>query len=128
MTHLPKIKMLTLATVATLAACATTPLRSDPTTSEIRAAQELGARQVPTAALHLQLAKEQLAKAEALSAKGDEERADSMLERAQADAELAVALSHEDTEKNEAEAAIARVRELRSDNEALQTTAPSTEQ
>ena len=128
MTHVPKTTMLALAMATTSVACATTALRSEPTTSEIRAAQELGAPEVPTAALHLQLAKEQLATAEALSAKGDEEQADSMLERAQADAELAVALSHEDNEKNEANAAIARVRELRSDNEALQTTAPSTEQ
>ena len=128
MTHVPKTTMLALAMATTSVPCATTALRSEPTTSEIRAAQELGAPEVPTAALHLQLAKEQLATAEALSAKGDEEQADSMLERAQADAELAVALSHEDNEKNEANAAIARVRELRSDNEALQTTAPSTEQ
>lgn len=128
MTNLPKYTMLALAGATMLAACATVPLRSESTTSEIRAAQEVGAPGVPTAALHLQLAKEELASAEALSASGDDDEAESMLERAHADAELAVALSRHDTEQKEARAALARVRDLRSNHDALQTTEPSTEQ
>jgi hypothetical protein len=128
MTHTPQTSILALVALATLTACATAPLRSESTTSEIRAAEEVGAPDVPNAALHLQLAKEELATAEALAAKGDEEKADSMLERAHADAELAVALSHHDTEKKDANAALARVRELRSDHEGLQATTPTSEQ
>jgi hypothetical protein len=40
-----------------------------------------------------------------------------MLSRAEADAELAVVLSHGDKEKTEAMAAMARVRQLREDNQ-----------
>ena len=39
-----------------------------------------------------------------------------MLLRAEADAELAIVLSHEDAEKTEANAARERVRQLRQDN------------
>jgi len=39
-----------------------------------------------------------------------------MLLRAEADAELALVLSHEDAERTEANAAVARVRELRKNN------------
>jgi hypothetical protein len=127
MTNVPKIiARLALAT-ATLSACATTPLRSEASTSEIRAAEEVGAEKVPKAALHLQLAKEELAAAQALSANGEPEKAASMLTRAQADAELAVALSRQDSEKKEALEAMARVRELRSDNEPLEADTASTE-
>ena len=97
-------------------ACAGTPLRTESSTSDIRAAEEMGANTVPRAALHLQLAKEQLAKARALADDGQKEEADSMLARAESDAMLAVALSREDNEKSEAEAAVARVRKLQEDN------------
>ena len=119
MTHVPKTLLIafTLVAGATLSACASVPLRSEPSTSEIRAAEEVGASDVPQASLHLQLAKEGLAKAQALSKEGESEEADSMLQRANVDAELAVALSHQDSEKTEALAALARVRELRSDNQ-----------
>jgi hypothetical protein len=40
-----------------------------------------------------------------------------MLSRAEADAELAVVLSHGDAEKSEAMAAVERVRQLRQDNQ-----------
>lgn len=96
--------------------CASVPLRTETSTSDIRAAEESGAAKVPQAALHLQLAKEQLAKARDLAANGEKAQADSMLARAESDAELAVALSHEDTEKAEARAAVARVRQLRREN------------
>jgi hypothetical protein len=54
--------------------------------------------------------------AKKLAAKGEKEQADSMLLRAESDAELAVMLSHEDAEKAEAMAAVARVSQLRKDN------------
>ena len=102
--------------IVTGCANAPTPLRTEASTSGIRAAEEVGAAKVPQASLHLQLAKEELALAKALSAKGEKEKAASMLLRAEADAELAIALSRGDAEKAEAKAAVERVRQLRQDN------------
>jgi len=96
--------------------CASAPLRTDSSTSRIRAAEEVGSAKVPQASLHVQLAKEELAAAQGLSKKGDKEEAESMMMRAEADAELALALSHGDAERLEAEKAMTRVRELRHDN------------
>jgi outer membrane murein-binding lipoprotein Lpp len=110
--------VLAVAVVATaiIAGCTSAPLRTETSTSDIRAAEEAGAAKVPEASLHLQLAKEELDRAKGLAAKGDKEMAASMLLRAEADAELAVALSHGDAEKSEARAAVERVRQLRQDN------------
>jgi len=44
------------------------PLRTEASTSGIRAAEEIGAAKVPQASLHLQLAKEELEHARGLSA------------------------------------------------------------
>lgn len=59
----------------------------------IRSAREVGAERDPTAALHLQYAREQFERAEQLSQRGDGEEAHRMLLRAQADAELAMAIT-----------------------------------
>jgi hypothetical protein len=99
-----------------IAGCANVPLRTEASTSGIRAAEESGAAKVPQASLHLQLAKEELESAKMLATKGEKEKADSMLMRSEADAELAVAISHEDAEKTEAMAAVERARQLRKDN------------
>ena len=120
MSNASKFKILALAAAVSAAAitagCANAPLKTEASTSGIRAAEEVGAADVPRAALHLQLAKEELAVAEQLSAKGESARAQSMLLRAEADAELAVALSREDAEKTEATDAVERVRKLRQEN------------
>jgi outer membrane murein-binding lipoprotein Lpp len=120
MKHVSKIGIMVfaVAVVATaiVAGCANAPLRTEASTSGIRAAEEAGAAKVPQASLHLQLAKEELELAKGLAAKGEKEEAASMLLRAEADAELAVVLSHGDTEKSEAMAAVERVRQLRQDN------------
>ena len=101
-----------------IAGCGSSPaLNKEPTTSAIRAAEEVGASTVPSASLYLQLAKEELEKAKALAVKGEKEQAESMLLRAQADGELAVALSRGDADKTEATQAIERVRQLRQDNQ-----------
>ena|SRR5208337_1364069 len=112
------IMMFAVAIVATAITmgCANTPLRTEASTSGIRAAEEVGAAGVPQASLHLQMAKEELELARGLSAKGEKDEAASMLLRSEADAELAVALSREDAEKSEAQAALERVRKLRQDN------------
>ena len=93
------------------------PLHTEATTSGIRAAEEAGAAQVPQASLHLQLAKEGLERARELAAKGEKRDAASILTRAEADGELALALSHEDAQKTEALAALERVRQLQKDNQ-----------
>jgi superfamily I DNA/RNA helicase len=84
--------------------------------SDIRAAEEAGAAKVPQASLHLQLAKEELEVAKGLAAKGKKEKAESMLLRSEADAELAAVLARGDAEKAEARAAVERVRQLRQEN------------
>ena len=63
------------------------------TAASIRSAEELGAPRVPKASLHLQLAKEQSQHAKQLNDKGDGEEARRLVKRADADAELAVALA-----------------------------------
>ena len=103
---------------AMIAGCGSSPvLNKEASTSAIRAAEEVGASNVPSASLYLQLAKEELENAKGLAANGDKEQAESMLLRAQADAELAVALSRGDADKTEATQAIERVRQLRQDNQ-----------
>lgn len=103
---------------AAIAACGSSPaVNNEAPTSAIRAAEEVGASSVPSASLYLQLAKEELENAKVLAAKGDKEQAESMLLRAEADGELAVALSRGDADKTEATQAIERVRQLRQDNQ-----------
>ena len=103
---------------AVIAGCGSSPaVNKEASTSAIRAAEEVGASSVPSASLYLQLAKEELENAKGLAAKGDKEQAESMLLRAQADGELAVALSRGDADKKEATQAIERVRQLRQDNQ-----------
>ena len=60
-----------------------------------------GAASEPKAALHLKLAKEQVAKAESLIADGDNEEAARVIDRAQADADLALSLAKEATSEKE---------------------------
>ncbi len=111
-------KLLFLAVGMVLAAgCASAPApRTEASTSGIRAAEEVGAAKVPQAALHLRLAKDELAMANSWISKGDMTRASSLLRRAEVDAELAVLLAREDSEKNAAADAMERVRTLRLEN------------
>ena len=71
----------------------------------VRAAKEVGAKDVPQAQLHTQLAEEQVQQAQKLMEDGDNERAETILRRAQADAEMAVALAREAESQKQAEAA-----------------------
>jgi hypothetical protein len=93
-------KSLSIGIVAAGIGCASAPLpqeRLSSTEASVRAAQELGAQQVPRAKLHLQLASEELAKAHKLAKDGDDDLGTLQLDRARADAELAIALSREAT-------------------------------
>ena len=70
-----------------------------------RSAHELGADKAPQSQLHVQLADEQIAQAKKLMADGENERADFVLQRASADAELSVMIAKENTASGEAEKA-----------------------
>jgi hypothetical protein len=96
-----------------MAACASMPPPHDRQASSeaaVRAAREVGAEQIPQAALHLKLAQEQADKAKALMRAGDNEEAAYLLLRAQSDAELALALAHENKTRIEAQQVIDRAR------------------
>jgi len=89
-------------------ACASAPQPTErlaSTQAAVRAAKEVGAKDVPQAQLHAQLAEEQVQQANKLMEQGENERADLVLRRAQADAELAVALAREADSQRQAEAA-----------------------
>jgi hypothetical protein len=79
----------------------------------IRGAREAGAQSVPQASLYLKLAEEERSKAMALVRSGDYERANYLLMRAEADAELANALAREKAAKQEAEQASERVEKIK---------------
>lgn len=82
------------------------------TDSSIRAAEELGAPRVPQASLHLQLAKEENQEAQKLIKDGDAKHAEGQLMRAQADAELALALAREAPMQVEAQQEADKARSL----------------
>ena len=77
--------------------------RMSMSSAAIRAAQEVGAEHVPRSALQLKLAQEQVERGKRLMDDGDNERADLVLQRAQADAELALALAREETTRKQAQ-------------------------
>jgi hypothetical protein len=81
--------------------------------SAARSAREHGAEKEPNASLHLKLAEEQIDQGKKLMADGDNKRADLVLQRASADAELAVMLARESTAKSEAESAQDKVKNLK---------------
>lgn len=89
-----------------------TQTQSDAVAS-VRAAEAVGATEHPRASYHLQLANEQVASAEQWMARGDNERARALLERARADADLAVALAREGQTLSEAQAAREHIDALR---------------
>ena len=98
-------------------ACATAKLapneKAEASSAAIRAAEEVGATHNPQAALHLQLAKEQFEHAEKLTDQKDKGRADGLLMRAQADAELSLALARGEAQKGEARNAVEKMKTLK---------------
>jgi hypothetical protein len=81
--------------------------------ASIKAAEAGGAPSVPKAALHLKQAKDQLEQAKTLIEDDENERADFVLQRAEADADLALAMAQEESAKKEAQEVIEQVAELR---------------
>jgi hypothetical protein len=99
-----------------LAACGGAELNQTRATNvqaSLIAAEKVGANDQPQAALHLQLAKEQIESAKRLAADGDQLNSDLMLERAKADAELAMQLARTDREQQNARQAWEKIRELK---------------
>jgi len=94
------------------AACASFPPPTNTVAASlasVRGAEEVGAADVPQAALQLQLAREEVARAKKLMAEGENELAHSMALRASNDAELAIVLVREDEARREAATAAQRV-------------------
>jgi hypothetical protein len=83
----------------------------------IRGAEEVGAENTPKAALHLKMARDHLKNAEALIVEEEYEDASLVLKRAEADAELAIAMSKETEARTEAEDAMRKVQELKREME-----------
>jgi hypothetical protein len=109
--------LVTALSFASLAsACASIPAPQErlvASQAAIRAAEEVGANQVPAASLHLQLAREQTEHAKKLMDQGDNRRAEYSLLRAESDAELALQLAKEAPARAEAQAALDRVQDLK---------------
>jgi len=77
--------------------------------SAIRAASEVGAQDNPQASLHLKMAKDSYTQAQAASKNGEQETAERLLEKAEADAELALVLTRK--EQSAAKAAAEQAKE-----------------
>jgi len=96
-------------------ACASAPpptARMASTQAAVRAAKEVGAERVPQADLHLKLAEEQVGKAKQMIDYGENERADFLLQRANADAELGLAMAREDVTRSQANRVIEQTRTI----------------
>ena len=105
-----------------LVACASTPPpneREASSAAAIRAATEVGAAQIPQAALYLKLAQEQLERAKAQMNDGDNQAAGFTLLRAQADADLALSLARENKTRAEADQVITKVQILKSERSSI---------
>jgi len=102
--------------VLALLGCASAPLPAERLASAeagIRGATEVGGEAVPQAALHLKMARDQIAQAKSLAQSGDGDRAVLVLARAETDAELALSLARESAARAEANAVLAQIQGLR---------------
>ena len=79
----------------------------------IRAADEVGAGADPQATLHLKLAREQLEQAKALMQAEENDTALRVLQRAEADAELALTIAKQRATQAEAQEALKQVEKLK---------------
>ncbi len=83
------------------------------TKGDVRAAEGAGAPNVPQAALHLKMARDQINDAEALIKDGENDKATLVLDRADADAQLALELTNAASMKAKAAAAMKKVQDLK---------------
>jgi len=99
-----------------LGACASSPVPADTlarSQAAVRSAKEVGAERVPPAALHLKVANEQLDLARKLIADGDNKRAEYVLLRAEADADVALNLTREAQARADAQKTIDEIQKLK---------------
>jgi hypothetical protein len=99
-----------------LGACASSPVPADRlarSQAAVRSAHEVGAENVPPAALHLKIANEELGMAKKLIEDGDNQRAEYILLRAEADANAALALAREAQARDDAQRPIDQVQKLK---------------
>jgi uncharacterized protein DUF4398 len=102
--------------VGALTACGGAQLNQSRVTevqSAMRAAEEVGANDQPKASLHLQLARDEVVEAKRLADSGDGDNAGLLLNRAQADAELALQLARTEQEQQKARQAWSKIQELK---------------
>jgi hypothetical protein len=85
--------------------------------STISAAEAVGAQNEPKARLHLKMAKDQTAQAEALMRDGENEDARFLLERARVDAELALVLTREAQSRARAQESLTKVQQLQAEGQ-----------
>lgn len=107
-----------LAAVIAMPACASGQLPQQQlmdTQAAIASTEELGGNEDPDAKLHLEYARDQLAGAKRLMARGDDEEANRMLARASVDAELALELARTEQLRKQSKEAWDEVDELRND-------------
>jgi hypothetical protein len=107
-----------LAAVIAMPACASGQLPQQQlmdTQAAIATTEELGGNEDPDAKLHLEYARDQLAGAKRLIARGDDEEANRMLARASADAELALELARTEQLRKQSKDAWNEVDELRNE-------------
>ena len=98
-----------IAPLSLFAACASSPppaTRMASAEASVQTARDLGAEQVPSAHAQLRLATSEIQKAREMSKNNDNDLADSMLQRASADADLAIALTNEDNARSQAQKAM----------------------
>jgi len=109
----------TLLAAGVLCACGGAQLsqsRMSEVQAAVRAAEEVGANDQPKAALHLQLARDEIAAAQRLAKDGEEDDAKLVLERARVDAELALQLARTEQEQQKARQAWQKVQDLKKDS------------
>lgn len=114
MTRIPS--SIFVALLATAAACGGAPPPTEKLTASeaaVRGAREVGAEGVPKASLHLKLAEEAVTKAKALLADDANEEADLLLQRAQSDAELALALAKDHKARTDAQQVMSQLAALK---------------
>ena len=93
-----KLSICTVGLLACAVGCASTPpptAKVASTQTAVQSARAEGAAGVPDAQPYLTKAEDQLGKAHGLMKKGDNDEAAALLTRAEADAQLATALTHE---------------------------------
>ncbi len=105
------VAVIALSVIAGCGGSVMSPSKLAASQASVRGAEEVGARQVPTAALQLKLAQDEVDKAKALNADGEGEAADRMLTRAQADADLAITLAKEESARKAAQEVMDQVKQ-----------------